>query len=172
MPGRALGLGAGMRPTSQSAMGLRTTGMALFLSTFVNKLDKKGRVSVPAPFRALLTASQPFGGIACFRAAAGVIEASGVDRMQKYSDELDSLDETSDRYLELSAILADVKQLSWDGEGRILLPPEFAAHIGASDEVAFIGQGKFFLIREPSAARREVDQVIGGRRRGAAGGRP
>jgi MraZ protein len=161
-----------MAPASQAAMGLRTTGMTLFLSTFVNKVDKKGRVSVPAPFRAILTASQPFGGIACFRAAAGIIEASGVDRMQKYSDELDSLDETSDRYLELSAILADVKQLPWDAEGRIVLPPEFATHIGATDEVAFIGQGKFFLIREPGAAKREVEQAITARRRGAPGARP
>ena len=158
-----------MEPASHRAMGFRTTGMALFLSTFVNKVDKKGRVSVPAPFRAILAASQPFGGIACFRSAAGVIEASGIDRMQKYSDELESLDETSDRYLELSAILADVKQLPWDAEGRIMLPPEFAAHIGAQDEVAFVGQGKFFLMREPGAARREVEHAIGARRRGAAG---
>jgi len=161
-----------MAPASQPAMGLWTTGMALFLSTFVNKVDKKGRVSVPAPFRAILTASQNFAGIACFRAAAGIIEASGVDRMQKYSDELDNLDETSDRYLELSAILADVKQLSWDAEGRIMLPPDFTAHIGAQDEVAFIGQGKFFLIREPNAAKREVEQAITARKRGAAGARP
>jgi MraZ protein len=145
--------------------------MTLFLSTFVNKVDKKGRVSVPAPFRAVLGTTQPFGGIACFRAAAGIIEASGVDRMQKYSDELDSLEETSERYIELSAILADVKQLPWDAEGRIMLPPEFAQHIGAQDEVAFIGQGKFFLIREPGEARREVEHAIQARRRGAGGGR-
>jgi MraZ protein len=159
-----------MPPALQPAMGHRTTGMTLFLSTFVNKLDKKGRVSVPAPFRAVLSAAQPFGGIACFRSAQGILEASGIDRMQKYSDELEGLDETSDRYLELSAILADVKQLPWDAEGRIMLPPEFAQHVGAGEEVAFIGQGKFFLIREPAAARREVEQAIQARRRGATKG--
>jgi MraZ protein len=143
--------------------------MTLFLSTYVNRVDKKGRVSVPAQFRAVLTASQqPFGGIACFRSAAGIIEASGIDRMQKYSDELETLNEDSPRYLELSAILADVKQLPWDAEGRIMLPPEFAEHIGAQEEVAFVGQGKFFMIREPGAARHEVNQAIQGRRRGAA----
>src|SRR3546814_5443981 len=31
--------------------------MALFLSTYVNRIDKKGRVSVPATFRAALEAS-------------------------------------------------------------------------------------------------------------------
>ena len=36
--------------------------MALFLDTFVNKLDRKGRVSVPAAYRQQL-ASQPFQGI-------------------------------------------------------------------------------------------------------------
>jgi Uncharacterized protein conserved in bacteria len=37
--------------------------MALFLDTFVNKLDRKGRVSVPAPYRQQL-ASNGFQGIA------------------------------------------------------------------------------------------------------------
>ena len=36
--------------------------MALFLDTFVNKIDRKGRVSVPATFRAALD-GQAFHGI-------------------------------------------------------------------------------------------------------------
>ena len=36
--------------------------MALFIDTFVNRIDKKGRVSVPATFRAALN-GQGFHGI-------------------------------------------------------------------------------------------------------------
>ena len=48
--------------------------MALFLSTFVNKVDKKGRVSVPAPFRAVLAAQA--AGIAAVKPGATMGEVS------------------------------------------------------------------------------------------------
>ena len=49
--------------------------MALFLSTFINKVDQKGRISVPAPYRAALK-GQSFKGVVAFRSyRAAVIEA-------------------------------------------------------------------------------------------------
>jgi MraZ protein len=138
--------------------------MALFLSTYVNKVDRKGRVSVPAPFRAVL-AAQPFAGIVAYRSFLGpVIEASGIDRMTKFSEELESLDEDSERYQFIGAILADTRQLQFDSEGRIMLPPDLAEFAGITEEAAFVGQGKFFHIREPSAARTHLEQTITKRR--------
>lgn len=142
--------------------------MALFLSTYVNRVDRKGRVSVPASFRATL-AIQSFAGIVAYRSFLGpVIEASGIDRMTKFSEELETLDEDSDRYQFIGSILADARQLAFDGEGRIILPPDLAEHAGIGEEAAFIGQGKFFHIREPQAARTHVEETI--RRRRNPGG--
>lgn len=145
-------------------MGGAGTGMALFLSTYVNRVDRKGRVSVPAPFRAVL-GSQPFAGIVAYRSFLGpVIEASGIDRMTKFSEELESLDEDSERYQFIGSILADTRQLQFDGEGRIMLPPDLAEFAGITEEAAFIGQGKFFQIREPEAAKTHLEKTISKRR--------
>jgi len=101
--------------------------MALFLSTHVNKVDKKGRVSVPAQFRTAVV-GQSFPGIVAFRSfSLRVIDAAGIDRMEKYSAEIDTLEEGAARYEEVRAMLADARQLAFDGEGRIVLPADLAS---------------------------------------------
>src|SRR5258708_29192718 len=67
------------------------TGMALFLSTHVNKVDKKGRVSVPAQFRSAVV-GQSFPGIVAFRSfILAVIGAAGIERMEKDNEAPDTL---------------------------------------------------------------------------------
>ena len=141
--------------------------MALFLSTFVNKVDKKGRVSVPAPFRAALV-DQPYGGILAYRSLQGSwIEAAGIDRLQKFSDELEQLDpdrpEEAERYNLLSTLLGETFQLAWDEGGRVLLPQPLLEYAGIGEEAAFVGQGKFFLIRDPSQQRAIVEATVASR---------
>jgi MraZ protein len=134
--------------------------MALFLSTHVNKVDKKGRVSVPAQFRTAVV-GQSFPGIVAFRSfSLRVIDAAGIDRMEKYSAELDTLEEDSARYEEVRAMLADARQLAFDGEGRIVLPGDLAEFAGIAEECAFVGQGRHFYICEPSVARRMVEETL------------
>src|ERR1051326_4243640 len=70
--------------------------VALFLSTWVNKVDKKGRVSVPASFRATL-AGQSFAGIVVFRSfRTAALEGSGIDRIEEMSARLDQLHQVSE----------------------------------------------------------------------------
>lgn len=138
--------------------------MALFLSTYVNRVDRKGRVSVPAPFRAVL-AAQSFAGIVAYRSfLSAVIEASGIDRMAKFSEELESLPEDSERYQYIGAVLADTRQLAFDGEGRIVLPGDLAEHAGIAEEAAFVGQGKFFQICNPAEVQERLERTLGQRR--------
>lgn len=133
--------------------------MALFLSTYVNKVDRKGRVSVPAQFRAALAEQTPV--IVAYRSFQGPwVEASGLDRMQKFAEELDTLDENSERYEFVAAILADARQLGWDETGRMVVPQDLLDHAGITEEAAFVGQGKFFQIRDPAQQRAAVDSAI------------
>ena len=134
--------------------------MALFLSTHVNKVDKKRRVSVPAQFRSAVV-GQAFPGIVAFRSfSLQVIDAAGIDRMEKYSEELDALADGSARYEEVRALLADARQLAFAGEGRILLPDDLAQFARIADEAAFVGQGRHFYICEPAVARRMVEETL------------
>lgn len=128
--------------------------MALFLSTFVNKIDKKGRVSVPATFRAAL-AQQVFQGIVCYRSfTAAAIEGCGMDRLERMSDTVDQFDAFSTEQDDItSLIFADARQLPWDGEGRIILAEDLMVHAGITDSAAFVGKGKTFQIWQPEAFR-------------------
>jgi MraZ protein len=126
-------------------------GVALFLSTFVNKVDRKGRVSVPASFRGAL-ADQSFNGIVAFRSFKNAaIEGSGMDRLDEMSARLDELDQFSEDYESLSWIFADSQQIPFDSEGRIILPPFMVEHAGITEAAAFVGLGRTFQIWEPEA---------------------
>ncbi|ETZ04923.1 MULTISPECIES: division/cell wall cluster transcriptional repressor MraZ [Holospora] len=125
--------------------------MQLFLSTFQNKIDKKGRVSVPASFRAVLS-EQAFQGIVVFRSLTlQAIEGFSMARMEKLSQDLDQLDVFSQDYEDWTAsIFADSHQLPFDSEGRVQLPEFFCTYAGITDVVAFIGRGKSFQLWNPS----------------------
>jgi MraZ protein len=122
-----------------------------FLGTFENKVDRKGRVSVPATFRQNL-AQTSFQGVVVFAShKAEAIEACSMDFMAELSENVDSYDLFSEAQEDLAATLfADSHQLAFDGEGRIMLPDDLCAHAGITDKAAFMGMGKTFRIWEPA----------------------
>lgn len=123
----------------------------MFLSTYVNKVDRKGRVSVPATFRAAL-AAQRFPGIVAFPSYKyPALDANGIDRMEELIARLDAFEEFSDEHENLSALMfASSQRLPFDTEGRVVLPPDLAEHAGIGDSAAFVGLGKSFQIWEPA----------------------
>ncbi|MBA3813778.1 MAG: division/cell wall cluster transcriptional repressor MraZ [Alphaproteobacteria bacterium] len=126
--------------------------MNLFLSTFINKLDKKGRVCVPASFRLALS-QQTFQGIVAFRSfKLPTIEGMGIDRMQRLSESVDQLDLFSDAQDDLTAsIFSDSQMLAFDGDGRVVLNQILIDHANIQDGVAFVGRGATFQIWNPNA---------------------
>ncbi|HWK45999.1 MAG TPA: division/cell wall cluster transcriptional repressor MraZ [Stellaceae bacterium] len=128
--------------------------MALFLSTIVNKVDRKGRVSVPAPFRSAL-AGQSFNGIVAFRSfKLDAIECRDMATMEEMAARLDTLEQFSEDYDSLATLFADSQQLGFDGEGRIMLSQDLIAHAGIGESAAFVGLGSTFQIWEPVAFER------------------
>ena len=124
--------------------------MALFLSTYVNKIDKKGRVSVPAPFRAVID-RQNFAGVILFRSPThNCIEGFDQSTMLELSSRLDRMDLFSSTQDDLSTtIFAEATPCNFDSEGRITLPESFINHAEISDVVTIVGLGKKFQIWNP-----------------------
>lgn len=125
--------------------------MALFLSTYVNKIDKKGRISVPAPFRAAIVAQGP-KEIVLFRSGKHkALEGFSLSHMEEVARRLDEgLDLFSEAQDDLAAgMFGEAVQLSFDGDGRIVLPEDLLEFIGVSDRAAFVGLGHKFQIWEP-----------------------
>src|SRR5579862_9222325 len=85
----------------------------LFLSTYVNKVDRKGRVSVPATFRSTLASNrQPNLVIAFPSHRLPAIECSGSDRMGEMQERIETLEQFSEEYENLSLMFADSHPLS------------------------------------------------------------
>lgn len=123
--------------------------MAVFLSTFVNKIDKKGRVSVPASFRAVLGVDAP--GIVIFRSLQNdALDACSVAHLELLSQSLEKLDLAPEMFeLIETTIFGGSVQVPFDGEGRVMLPSTLASAVGIEDEVAFVGRRKTFQIWNP-----------------------
>jgi len=125
--------------------------VALFLSTYVNKLDRKGRISVPAPFRAALP-EHSFNGIVAYRLFKyDALECCGMGRMEAMSRRLESLEQFSEEYDNLQTLFSDAAELAFDGEGRIVLPEALREFAGITETAAFVGVGSTFQIWEPGA---------------------
>jgi MraZ protein len=151
--------------------------MDRFVSTFINKIDAKGRVSVPAPFRAILERDgYAGGGIYCYPSLdAPALDAGGQRLADNIDRLLDGLPDYSDERDELSvALYGDVHTLAIDQDGRIVLPEALRAHAGLSSHVAFVGLGQKFQMWEPTrfeARRTSAREKVRGHRRLFAAGR-
>ena len=124
----------------------------MFLSVYENKLDKKGRVSVPASFRSYLS-NLGYNGIICFPSFNNQsIEAWPQDRIEKISNAIDNLnpfEEKKDYFA--TSILSESTNLQFDGEGRILITTKLLKHAKIKNSMLFVGQGQTFQIWEPAA---------------------
>ncbi len=129
--------------------------MALFVSTFTNKVDRKGRVSVPASFRAALS-TQLFAGIVVYPSfTSTAIEGCGTDFLEDLAASAEaSFDRFSTEQDDLNTLIfASSHQLAWDPEGRVVLPEEILAHARIAEQAAFVGKGRTFQIWEPEALK-------------------
>ena len=130
--------------------------MAVFFGTFENKVDRKGRVSVPASFRQQLASSSYSGIIARPSHKHNAIEACGYELMQDLNDSIEQSPLYSEAHEDLSfSIFTESAMVPFDGEGRVILPAHLIEHAGISDRASFAGFGSSFLIFEPQTLARK-----------------
>tara|TARA_B100001939_G_C16724346_1_gene522621 strand:- start:244 stop:690 length:447 start_codon:yes stop_codon:yes gene_type:complete len=122
----------------------------MFLSSFENKIDKKGRVSVPASFRSYLNSLgyNGFIGYPSFNSPA--LEGCSQDRIEKLSNTIDSLnpfEEKRDYFA--TSVLSESENLQFDPEGRVSITQKLLDHAKIKNRILFVGLGKTFQIWEP-----------------------
>jgi len=155
--------------------------MDQFVSTFTNRIDGKGRVSVPAGFRAIL-AAQGFDGVYCYPSLdLDAIEGGGRALVEQIDGLIAELSHYSDERNELATVLlGDGVTLRIDQDGRVTLPEALKDHAGITDMVSFVGVGDKFFMWSPerftayrAEARRkakDLKRLLGSRRGGPATG--
>ena len=122
----------------------------MFLSSYENKLDKKGRVSVPATFRSHLSSLGYNSFISCPSFNHSALEACSQDRIEKLSQTIDSLnpfEEKRDYFA--TSVLSESINLQFDTEGRVSFTEKLLDHAKIKNNILFVGLGKTFQIWEP-----------------------
>lgn len=149
---------AGRLPAGRrSGTGARA-GMDRFVSTFMNRIDAKGRVSIPAPFRAVL-ARDGFEGLYVHPALdRPALDAGGNLLLGEIDAVLATLPPYSDARDQLSTALFGTSEvLKVDGEGRVGLTETVKSHAEITDSVVFVGLGHKFQLWEPARFRSHLD---------------
>ncbi len=152
--------------------------MDQFVSTFTNRIDTKGRVSVPASFRNVL-AKDGLDGIYCYPSLdAPALDAGGQRLVDKINSLVEDLAPYSDERDQLATALFGTSEvLTIDQDGRAILPERLREHAGITSHIAFVGLGEKFQLWEPkrfeaylAEARdkvRDIRKLLGAGRRGS-----
>lgn len=123
-----------------------------FLSTYTNKVDRKGRVSVPADFRAELAGQSRQTVVVFASPTEGFLYAWGYDDFLRFAERIKRLPAMSKERQRLGRnILAASRPLSFDAEGRIMLPENFTQSAKIDEQAVFAGMGDYFTIWNPDA---------------------
>jgi MraZ protein len=134
--------------------------MDLFVSHYTLRLDAKGRVSIPAPFRAVL-ARDGFEGLYCYPTLdRPALDAGGNALLKEIETLVASYSPYSEEREQFSAALYGTSEvLKIDGEGRATLTEPLKQHAGIKDEIACVGLGQKFQIWEPGRFRAELAEA-------------
>ena len=128
--------------------------MDIFLSTHINKIDAKGRVSVPATFRTALSSSAAgtATGVIVYRALHhDALEACSPAHLELLSQSMDKLNLSPETYeLIETTIFGGSVHVPMDGEGRMILPDHLRTAAGITDAAAFVGRRLTFQIWQPA----------------------
>ena len=117
----------------------------MFLSTSHNKIDKKGRVSVPRNFRTYLDLEG--GSLILFKSLQlKCIEGTTLKRISQYVEAIDEIDVLSKDASILRMMMADSFEIKYDNEGRINIPESLLSYADIDDIAVFAGIGKSFMI--------------------------
>lgn len=149
-----------------------------FVANFTNRLDSKGRVSIPAPFRAVL-AKDGFEGLYVHPSLdQQALDCGGHGLLRQIDGLLDNFRPyTPEHDLYSVALMGVSETLKMDAEGRIILTDSLKDFAGITTEVTFVGQGYKFQVWEPGRFRahleearnqvRDLRKVLGARHAGA-----
>ena len=123
--------------------------MSDFIGRYLNKVDKKGRVSVPASWRSSLISKEFSGIIAQSSLSEKSIDAYPREYLELLQNKLDSNDPLLEENEYESTVLFGGSVLSFDSEGRVILSSSLRAESYIEGEALFVGMGRRFRIWSP-----------------------
>lgn len=122
----------------------------LFLSTYNNKIDAKGRVSMPASFRDIIMKDNEVNVVIYKSLSKTCLEGctnSHIEKLQEAIDKFDPFSQEKDAFE--TAIFSESISLDIDKDGRINIPKHYSQYAKIDTIALFVGKGKTFEIWNP-----------------------
>lgn len=121
----------------------------MFVSKFSNGVDAKGRVSIPAAYRDRLGGGDVF---LMPHLTLPCLEGGGADFVAAVMAAIEVMPSNSARRQALEEwVVAEIRQLSVDANGRVNLPEELVQQASLADRALFVGRGNRFQVWAPEA---------------------
>jgi MraZ protein len=134
--------------------------MDRFLSSATNRIDAKGRVSVPAPFRTILQKRGSCDLYALRSLDTPSMDVGGPDLLERFEARIAQEDPFLQHADDLSFLVhGDGTFLRIDQDGRITMTDFIRETTGITTDVAFVGRGTFFQMWEPQRLARHAEGV-------------
>jgi len=126
--------------------------MNRFLSHAANRIDAKGRVSVPAHFRAVLL-KRGYTELYALRALdVPALDVGGPELLDRFEKQMVAEDPFSPEANEMSLLVHGGGVFGkLDPEGRLMVTDFIRDFTGISTDVMFVGRGDYFQLWEPQA---------------------
>ena len=122
-----------------------------FVGKFLNRIDKKGRVSVPALWRPKLLGTEFSGIVAQITNDYNSVDGYSQKYLERYQEWLDKQDPLLEGNEYEATLIFGSSMLPFDKEGRVLLPDLIKKKAKLKNEALFVGMGRKFRIWEPSS---------------------
>jgi MraZ protein len=129
--------------------------MTQFRGKTTNRLDAKGRVSIPADFRKVLAGQAIVLRRSTRHPCLEAWPAAAFDEDLPAPGPLDQL--SPDEEALALAMFADTTDVTPDPEGRVILPRDLRDFAGITDSVTFMGVRSHFQIWSPEAAEAQIE---------------
>ncbi len=129
----------------------------MFLGEFVHTLDGKGRLTIPAKFRADVDTS-----LVVTRGMDRCLAMFPMDEWEQLSSRVSDLPMTDRRARAFRRFLfASASKVSPDKQGRVLIPPRLREYAGLDGEVVVAGLNNYIEIWSTEAWQGERERVEG-----------
>jgi len=133
--------------------------MKLFLSTYNFKIDKKGRISLPASYRSVISNKKTTEIILFKSFKYNTIEGCGYSRIENIAKRIDQLDVFSDEQDDFTtSIFSELQYIKLDSEGRFIIPEDLRNYANIINEATFIGLGHSFQLCNPEFANKRKNE--------------
>jgi transcriptional regulator MraZ len=140
-----------------------------FLGHVTNRIDAKGRVSVPAQFRSIIQKAGHTELYALRSLHLPALDVGGPELLTRFDKRLGQEDPFAETADDMSFYLhADGGFLKLDGDGRITVTDFIREHTGVSVDVTFAGANTHFQMWHPDqfeAHRAKVRERLAEKRR-------